>query len=465
MLALASKIVAVTLPAALLVIFWWQRGKLSWRRDVLPLTPFFVIGVVAGVFITWLERKLVGAEGPDFALTVVQRCLLPGRVIWFYLGKLCWPADLHLMYPRWQVNPAIWWQYLFPLALVLLLATLWWLSRWWRGPLAGLLFFAGTLFPVLGFLNVYWFVFSYVADHFPYLASVGIIALAAGGTALLLARWRLWNRPGGYAVCLVLLAILATLTWQQSQMYSDVERLYRTVIAENPNCWMAYNNLGNVLHDRGQADEGIALFWKAIEIKPDYFEPRYNLGKALAQLGRLDEAISHYQKALEIRPDYAETHYNLGVALAGRGQVDEAIAHYQKALEVRPDAAEAHYNLGVALAQRGQGSEAIVHYRKALQIKPDYAEAYNNLGVSLGGSGRLDAAIAHFNKALEIKPDFADAHSNLGIALAENGRFDEAITHFSKALQIKPEFTGGAQQSWCCPIPAGRNPKGTGRAA
>ena len=113
-------------------------------------------------------------------------------------------------------------------------------------------------------------------------------------------------------LCLGLLATLATLTWRQSRMYADVETLYRTTIDRNPDCWLAHNNLGLALAGRGQ----------------------------------VDEAIAHYQKALEIKPDYAEAHNNLGIALAGRGQVDEAIAHYQKALEIKPDYAEAHNNLG-----------------------------------------------------------------------------------------------------------------------
>ena len=128
-------------------------------------------------------------------------------MIWFYLGKLVWPADLHFMYLRWEISPAVWWQYLFPLALLLCWAA-WGLSRRWRGPLAGLLFFAGTLFPVLGFFNVYWFKFSYVADHFQYLASLGIISLAAAGAVLISSRWGICSRPGGYALCLALLAIL-----------------------------------------------------------------------------------------------------------------------------------------------------------------------------------------------------------------------------------------------------------------
>ena len=144
-LALSAKIITVTLPAALLVIFWWQRGKLSWRRDVLPLAPFFAIGVVAGVFIAWLERLV--ANGPDFALTFIQRCLLSGRVVWFYLGKLLWPTNLVFINPRWEISPKVWWQYLFPLALLILLAVLWALRRQWRWPLASMLFLSARCFP------------------------------------------------------------------------------------------------------------------------------------------------------------------------------------------------------------------------------------------------------------------------------------------------------------------------------
>ena len=189
-LGLMSKTTAATLPAALLVIFWWQRGRLSWQRDVRPLAPFFVLGLLAGLLTAWVERKLIGAEGAAFDLTIVERCLLAGRAIWFYLGKLFWPTELIFIYPRWQVSQAVWWQYLFPAAALLLLAGLWALRRRCRGPLAGLLFFVGTLLPALGFCNVYPFLYSFVADHFQYLASLGPITLAAAGVALLFARWR-----------------------------------------------------------------------------------------------------------------------------------------------------------------------------------------------------------------------------------------------------------------------------------
>ena len=272
-LALLSKTAIVMLPVALLVIAWWQRGRLSWRRDVLPAVPFFLASAAAGLLTVWVEREIVGAQGTSFQMTVVERCLLAGRVIWFYLGKLFWPTGLTFFYPRWQVSQAVWWQYLFPAAALLLGAGLWMLRGRWRGPLAGLLFFVAMLFPVLGFFGVFYFTYSFVADHFQYLASLGVIALVSAGVALLLGRWGLWRRPVGYAVCFTLLATLGVLTWRQCWMYADLETFYRTTIDRNPACWMAHNNLGPLLVARGRVDEAIAQYRKALEIKPDYEMP------------------------------------------------------------------------------------------------------------------------------------------------------------------------------------------------
>jgi protein O-mannosyl-transferase len=223
--ALLCKTVTATLPGALLVIFWWQRGRLSWRRDVLPLAPFFALGAAAGVFTAWIERTMIGAEGARFAISAPERFLIAGRAVWFYLGKLVWPADLLFIYPRWHLDATAWGQYLYPAAALLWAAALWALRRRWRGPLAGSLYFAGTLFPALGFFNVYPFLFSFVADHFQYLATLGIITVASSGAALLLARCRSRQRLIGYGVCLALVATLGALTWRQSRMYNNLEAL------------------------------------------------------------------------------------------------------------------------------------------------------------------------------------------------------------------------------------------------
>ncbi len=375
----------------------------------------------------------------SFDLTVIERCLIAGRVMWFYLGKLLWPGNLVFIYPRWEISQAEWWQYLFPLSALLVLIALWSLHRRWRGPLAGLLYFAGTLFPVLGFCNVYPFVFSYVADHFQYLAGLGIIALAAAGAASLLSRWRVWNRPGGYAACLVLLAILANLTWRQSQMYADVGTLYRTTIKGNPACWMAYNNLGSALHDRGRADEAVAMFRKSIEIRPDYAEAYNNLGVALSDRGQVDEAIRQYEKALELKPNYPEAYCNLGVVWLNCGRSDEAIAHFQKALEIDSNDAEAHYDLGIASTSIGQIEQSIAHYQKALEIDPDHVGAHNNLGAVLAGRGQLDEAFDHFRKAVEINPDYGQVRKNLDLTRSRREAILKSLAGKRESLRSHPD--------------------------
>ena len=142
-------------------------------------------------------------------------------------------------------------------------------------------------------------------------------------------------------------------------------------------------------HRNADYRSDLSIWQDTVDKVPGNAGAHNDLGNALAGRGQVDEAIAHYRKALEIKPDYAEAHNNLGMALAGRGQVDEAIACYRKALEIKPDLAEAHDNLGMALAGRGQVDEAITHYRKALEINPDLAEAHNNLGVILASADSL----------------------------------------------------------------------------
>ena len=270
-LALLTKTVTATLPAALLVVCWWQRGRLEWRRDVLPLLPWFVLGVAAGLITARVEHTLIGTKAAAFSLNAVERVLIAGRVVWFYLGKLFWPADLEFIYHRWTISTTNAWQYLFPLPAIAALGALWWGRRQRRGPLAGALFFGGTLFPVLGFLDVFPFIYSFVADHFQYVACLGIFAVVSAGVAGLSARTSL--RTIRIAAALVLLT-LGTLTWQQSGIYRDVFVLYETTLARNPACWMAHNNLGIALAKAGRKEEAITHFRQSLQINPGNVAPR-----------------------------------------------------------------------------------------------------------------------------------------------------------------------------------------------
>ncbi|MGA2261409.1 MAG: tetratricopeptide repeat protein, partial [Acidobacteriota bacterium] len=316
--ALFSKTVTATLPAALLVLFWWLRGHISLRRDVLPLTPFFALGTTGGLLTAWVEHNLIGAQGAEFSFSFLERILIAGRVVWFYLAKLFWPANLIFIYPRWHISQASISQYLFPLAAAALLAALWLLRNRSRAPLAALLLFGGALFPVLGFFNIFPFRFSFVADHFQYLASLPVIALAAAALSRLAEHWNLPTKPAAAVLALALGGPLAFLTWNQSRQYADAETLYRTTIDLNPSCWMAHSNLG-MLKVNSTLDEGVAHFKEALRLKPDLAETHSNLGYALQRMGKLKEAVTEYREAVRLKPDLAEAHNNLGNVLQKLG--------------------------------------------------------------------------------------------------------------------------------------------------
>jgi len=371
-LGILSKAVVATLPAALLVVLWWKRGKLSWKADILSLAPLFLIGAGFGIFSAWMERNVVGAIGRDFQFSFIDRILIAGRVVWFYLGKLVWPDPLIFNYPRWQIRHDVWWQYLFPLAAIGLLVVLWWYREKQPAWLASFLLFTGTLFPALGFLDVYPFRYSFVADHFQYLACIAPLTFIAAGATRAFKRI---PALGG----LFLVSVLAVMSWQQAHVYSDILVLWRTTIDRNPVSWMAHTNLGAELDDQGRPDEALAEYQTALRINPNETMARNNRGMSLAQKGRVSEAIADWEEVLRVDPNHAEAHNNLGSALAQMGMLPEAIAHWEKSLKVKPDFAEAHFNYAVALANAGRYSEAIDHYQQVLRLHPEDVDARRGL--------------------------------------------------------------------------------------
>lgn len=337
--ALASKTVTASLPAAILLILWWKNGSIRWK-DLLLTAPMFLLGAGSGLFTAYVEKYQAGASGAEWLLTPVEHCLLAGRSLWFYLGKLAWPQELMFSYPRWEIDQGVWSQYLFPLAAAAVTAGLWFFRRRiGKGPLAAALFFAGTLAPVLGFLNVYPLRFSYVADHFLYLASLGPIALGSAGLALGWSRLEpraagIWKKAA-IASAGILLLTLGLLTWRQGGIYKNSDLLWRDTIRKNPASWMAHNNLGCSLQEQGRTEEAISHFREALRAKPDFAYAQNNLGVALQRQGQTEEAIAHFREALRIIPDFENAHLNLGTALGEQGKTEEALSHIKEAFRLK----------------------------------------------------------------------------------------------------------------------------------
>jgi tetratricopeptide (TPR) repeat protein len=437
-LALLSKTVTATLPAALLVAFWWRRGRLALKADVLPVLPLFGLAAAAGGMTTWMERTFIGASGASFGLTLADRLLVAGRALWFYLGKVFWPADLIFIYPHWNVDGRVPWQWFFPLAAALVMGLLFALRRRHRGPLAAALLFAGTLFPALGFVDVYPFIYSYVADHFQYLAAAMLLAALAAGLTLAVRRLSPGERLAAQGASLGVLALLAVLTWRQTAMYADTESLWLATLARNPDCWMADNNLGTDLADEGKGDEAIAHFERSLALNPGFAETHNNLGIALVRQDRLEDAISQFRTSLQLKPGDVMAHNNLGNALIRAGRRGEAAAVFQQAVAIEPRDLEAEVNLGYLARLGGRPDEALAHYRRAAEIDPASLQARNNLGNAYLGAGRLDEAVAEYGKALAIDPASAETHGNLGAVLLKQGNLEGAIAQLERALELNP---------------------------
>ncbi len=350
--ALLSKTVTCTLPAALLLVIWWRRGRLGWR-DVLPLVPFLILGVALSA-ITWgIESKVVGGATLRAAYTPLDRVLIAGRALWFYLCKLLLPLDLVHVYPRWTIDSRAWWQLLYPLAGLGLIVALFLLRRRIsRGPLAALLFYGGTLAPTLGFINFGFMDHSLVADRFQYLASLSVIALVVGSLAS--AGGQVWLKRLAPVGVVALLAAYAVGVWRQSAIYQDSPTLWRATLARNPRCAVGQYNLATDLLADRRAAEAIPHLEAAVAVRPDYFNALSDLGAAYLEVGRVRDALQTLNRAAQLGPNDVVVHFNVALAFRRLGQFDAAVEHLRRALEIDPNYAEARAALRELLQARGR---------------------------------------------------------------------------------------------------------------
>ncbi len=365
LLALLSKTVTASLPAALLLIGYWRRGNLC-LRECTPLLPWFILATGFGLLTGSMEREFVGAHGEDWALGFVARILVAGRAVLFYLSKLALPIDLSFVYPRWSVSTDVTTQFLYPAAAAGIVVALWLMrERLGRGPLVASLFFGGTLFPALGFINLYPHRFSFVADHFQYLASLGPIVLAAsaiahhavakpgvsqpprqfGQDSVPVDRS---DRPTGsmrpntpaFVATALLIATLALLAFSRAQVFQSSEHVWIDTLGKNPDSFLAHSNLGRIRLEQGELASAIEHFRRAVRIKPTDAINLNNLAWGLAtapsvELRNGPEAVKLARRAVEATgrrsADLLET---LAAAYAENGQFIAAVRTTRRALAV-----------------------------------------------------------------------------------------------------------------------------------
>ena len=434
LLALSAKSTACTLPATLLLVLWLQKRPINTRR-LIQILPFVILGTGMGLLTVWWERYHQGTSRALFAfLTPIDRIIVASRAVWFYLSKLIWPSNLTFIYPRWNISPEHPLDYTWLLAGIVLCAAIYFLRRYvGRSVEVAAAFFVATLSPVLGFIMLFTFRYTFVADHYQYLACIGPIGLFSAGVFSLIGVFKQY-RAFILSAALVVVATLAALTWRQAAMYGDIETLWRTTLARNPECWMAHTNLGIVLLQKGQLDDGIVHYRAALRMQPDSWDAEYNLGTALLAQGKVDEAIFHCERAVAMEPNDPDGQVSLGNALLEKKRIDEAIIHYQKAMAIWPDHFLARYGLGQAFLEKGELDTAIAHCRAALLIRPDDTDCHTVLAAALDEKGETAEAIRHYEKALQIFPQSISALTNLAWLLATSPI--ESLRNGGRAVEI-----------------------------
>jgi len=451
LLGLFSKTVIASLPVAMVILRWWRRRPLT-TRYVLPLVPFLLLGFGMGRLTAQHEREIVlwGDIGPSWELSFVDRILIAGRALWFYVGKILFPHPLVFNYPRWDLDAKDIVQWSWPLAAVIGAAVLiWHARRGRRGLLAGALFYAVGLFPALGFVNVAPMRFSFVADHFAYLASLGVMAMVVGLVVEGLDRLRLgpapFSRPA-IAILVVVLIVLGSLTWNQTEIYRDIEFLWRDTIAHYPESHLARINLGVLLSQRGEIEEARLQFAQVLEDWPDWPWTRSraltNLGNLEQDAGHLDEAIRLFREASAAQPAALEPRFNLANALLHKGELDEAIRAYEALLAEHPEHVLVRYNLGCALEELERFDEAEAHFAQVTRIAPTFARGWTGRGRLAQRAGNPEQAVDCYRQARRLEPTLGQAILGELEALLQAGRREEGVQLARSILGRDPGAAG-----------------------
>lgn len=449
---LMSKPMLVTWPFVLLLLDHWPLKRFELTRSglqalpglLLEKVPFFALSLGSSI-VTFVVQRKGGAVST--AISFLAR--LQNAVVAYarYLADLFYPHDLAVLYP----HPGSWpWANILISAAVLAAITTVVIafarSRPWL--VTGWFWFIGTLVPVIGVVQVG---VQSMADRYTYLPYIGLFIILAWQLNDLIARFSARApantpseklTPAAASVTAFLLLVFcgaAYASHQQVQLWQNSETLFRHTADVTKNNYLAYNNLGYYLSNRGQTEEAIENYRKAIAIKPDYDDAWNNLGYALAAQKRYQEAIKCYERALQIKPNHIEVHNNLGNALSDAGHVDEAVPHYEFVLARKPEHADAHNNYGVVLAMKGQYAQAIEHFHLALKYKPGYASAHSNLGNTFAMQHKFDEALAEYQQALALNPNDPQAHNNVANVYSEQSKFDQAIAEYEAALKLNPD--------------------------
>ena len=412
--ALFSKTTACVLPVILILLLWLKGLPLSSRR-FLQIAPYFILAFAMGLLTIWWERHHQRMEMIALGIGPLQYLLIASRAVWFYAAKIFLPVNLCFSYPRWKIDPSEPIQYIWPIACLSAVFVLWhWRKHLGRGPIVSILIYLAALFPMLGFFDLYTFLYTFVADHYQYMASIALITLAVSAGSQLINRLGSPASKFAPVLAVVLLLTCGTLTWRQSRVYTNLETLWRDTLSKNPDSWLAHNNLSHVLVTENKLDEAQIHLQRSIELaqtapsihRYGLADAHYNLALVFRAQQKYDEAIEQLRSVLDIRPNDREANFDLLDILESQSRLDEAFTHYSQLVKIYPDDAVLYYRFGIVCLKKGD-------FRKAVELAQFAAQKTNRknpvilnlLAKAYAAENQYEQAVATAEEALQLAAD------------------------------------------------------------
>jgi Tfp pilus assembly protein PilF len=274
--------------------------------------------------------------------------------------------------------------------------------------------------------------YSFIADHFQHLASIGLTTLAAAGLSRLIDR----SARVGMTLSAILILALMAITFDQCTAYANSETLWRDTLTKTPDSWMVYTNLGRVLAGQGRPLEAVPYLEAALRLAPEIEDTHENVGVGRVLQGRFLEAESEFRSALAINPDFVPALTDLAkLEFFDLHNPTEAERYFLKAIAESPDFFPAQYAYAQMLEQQGNLAAGADHYRIAAAASPDDFDVEYNLGSVLLKLHRAGEAIAPLRAATQIQATNRGAWINLHAAYLMNNQPDAAAHAASDALR------------------------------
>lgn len=332
-LGLLSKSSGVLLPVIMLLMIWWRKNRIR-EQEVMLAIPFFVLAAAFSAMTIHFQNNYAIMGQQVRPEGFASRLAAAGCAVWFYLGKALWPANLNLVYPRWEIDSSSLLSFLPLLALVIVAAALWpYRSRRTRPIVFALAYFILALAPILGFFTMFYHSFSLVADQWAYLALPAIAAIVA-----MAAQQISRGRAAATIIIMLLLAgPLAAMTVQRAHIFHRKISLWQNTIHRNKTCVVAHLNLGTAYEKQNDLAQAARYFKQAIILDRNYGKAYNNLGANYAKQHRYGEAVPLFKQAIRIDKQDHIAHKHLGMALLKLNKIQQGLYHLRRGQNIRYD--------------------------------------------------------------------------------------------------------------------------------